>query len=63
MREGKGRDGLLLPPLECDVDNDDEDDVAAGGTPAAIGTWAMTNTASLRGNIFLCWGAHLHISG
>ncbi len=40
------RDGLLLPPLERDVDNDDDDDVAGGGTPAAIGTWATTNTAS-----------------
>jgi hypothetical protein len=44
--------GLLLPPLERDVDNDDDYDVAAGGTPAAIGTWATTNTASSRGNIF-----------
>jgi hypothetical protein len=32
------RDGLHLPPLERDIDNDDNDDVAAGGTPAAIGT-------------------------
>ncbi len=30
------RDGLLLPPLGRDVDNDDNDDVAAGGTPASI---------------------------
>jgi hypothetical protein len=57
------RDGLLLPPLERDVDNDNDNDVAAGGTPAAIGTWATMNTASSRGNIFLCWGAHLYISG
>ncbi len=45
-------DGLLLPPLECDVDNDNDDDVAAGDTSAAIGTWATTHTASSRGNIF-----------
>ncbi len=56
------RDGLLLPPLERDFDNDDDNDVAAGGTPAVFGTWATTNTASSR-NVFICWGAHLHISG
>jgi len=32
--------GLLLPPLEREVDDGNYDEVAAGGTPAAIGTWA-----------------------
>jgi hypothetical protein len=32
--------GLLLPPLERNVDDGNDNDVAAGGTPAAIGTWA-----------------------
>ena len=34
------RGGLLLPTLKHNIDNDDNNDMAASGTPAAIRTWA-----------------------
>ena len=51
------RGGLLLPPLERDVDDDDNNDTAASGTPAAIGTWAKAEAVDAAPAIFSGAGA------
>ncbi len=51
------RGGLLLPPLKCNVDNDNNNDVAASGTPAAIGTWAKAEAVDAALVIFSDAGA------
>jgi hypothetical protein len=53
--------GLLLPPLEHDVDDGNYDEVAAGGTPAAIGTWAKAEGVDAASAIFSVAGARTWI--
>ncbi len=50
------RGSLLLPPLERNVDDDDNNDVAASGTPAAIGTWAKAEAVDAAWEYFLMLG-------
>ena len=51
------RGGLLLPPLKCNVDDDNNNDVAASGTPAAIGTRAKVKAVDAALVIFSDSGA------
>jgi len=44
--------GLLLPPLEREVDDGNYDEVAAGDTPAAMGTWAKAEAVDAAPAIF-----------
>jgi hypothetical protein len=53
--------GLLLPPLEREVDNGNYDEVAAGGTPAAIVTWAKAEAVDAAPEIFSDAGARTGI--
>jgi hypothetical protein len=53
--------GLLLPPLEREVDDCNYDEVAAGGTPAAIGTWAKVEAVDAAPAIFSDDGARTWI--
>jgi hypothetical protein len=53
--------GLLLPPLEREVDDGNYDEVAAGGTPAAIGTWAKAEAVDAAPAIFSDAGARTWI--
>jgi len=53
--------GLLLPPLKCEVDNGNYDEVAVGGTPAAIGTWAKAEVVDAAPAIFSDAGARTWI--
>ena len=53
--------GLLLPPLEREVDDGNYDEVAAGGTPAAIGTWAKVEAVDAAPAIFSDAGARTWI--
>ncbi len=53
--------GLLLPPLEREVDDGNYDEVAAGGTPAAIGTWVKAEAVDAAPAIFSDAGAHTWI--
>jgi hypothetical protein len=49
--------GLLIPPLGRNVDNDDNNDAAASGNPAAIGTWAKAEAVDAAPAIFSDAGA------
>jgi hypothetical protein len=53
--------GLLLPPLEREVDDGNYDEVAAGGTPAANGTWAKAEAVDAAPAIFSDAGARTWI--
>jgi len=48
---------LLLPPLEREVDDGNYDEVAAGGTPAAIRMWAKAEAVDAAPAIFSDAGA------
>ncbi len=50
--------GLLLPPLERNVDDVNNNDIVASVTPAAIKTWAMAEVADAALAIFSDAGAH-----
>ncbi len=49
------RGGLLLPPLGRNVDDDDNNDATASGTPAVIGMWAKAEAADAVGTKQLRW--------
>ena len=49
--------GLLLPPLKHNVDDDDNNDVVASGTPAVIGMWAKAKAVDAAPAIFSYAGA------
>jgi hypothetical protein len=53
----------LLPPLKCYVDTDNGNDVAASGTPAAIGTWAKAEAVDAAAIFSDAVGTHVDISG
>ena len=50
-----------LPPLELEVDDGNYDEVAAGGTPAAIGTWVKAEAVDAAPAIFSDAGARTWI--
>ncbi len=51
------RGGLLLLPLEHNIEDDNNNDAAASGTPAAIGTWAKAEAVDVAPAIFSDAGA------
>ncbi len=50
--------GLLLSPLERNVEDDNNNDAASSGTPTTIGTWAKAEAVDAAPAIFSGAGAH-----